>query len=1023
MNKVTFLFISLCLLFLGTFVSTTYAVDWYFDYSGDKITLNSDERNRYYFYCDSTCGTLGFDVENDFYQNKTITWRLKNPSGTVKASGTMCGGCYGLIPDDGFVTNVTGWWYLEVDAVSPSQYYKVWVYYWIPELDTDDRLDFPMTEGGPNPPSKTIEIYNDGPNTTDICSWSATKSGPMSSRITSFTPSSGSGEGEIDVTVNGSGLSASGSPYYLGKITVTAPGCLYSPQDTEIYLTVGYPNRDLSVQSTPITGILISGTPSGPTNYSSARTHNSQVNLTAPATHVAGGIDYEFIRWRKNGADQGSNRNIVFNITANTTCLTEYQIVKRTLNIQSTPVSGVNITGTSSDGTTVSGPTPRNGLSINDNSDISLTAPPTYTVGNTDYHFVRWTVNGSSQGDGVRAITINDINQTTTAIAVYDIDEHMLTVQANPGNLHVNISGTPAGSTTYYSSRNDNSSVHLEAPSTWHEYNTNYDFVRWSLSTTGDQPLGQTTLDFSINSAVTAEAVYVIGKWDLSTSSTSGGSVTTPGEAGPYEYDDNTYAQIIATAEIGYEFAEWMGTGVDAGKVSDPYSDNTTILMDADYSVHAKFAPGPRDVLYVDDDASGYNDGTSWQDAFEDLQDALEKASISGGITHTIKVAQGIYKPDKGTGDRTASFVLLSGVEILGGFGGVTEANPDDREMHYLSVLSGDIGVPQDIGDNSYHVVAGSGTNRSAVLDGFVISGGNANGGTGFREGGGICNNAGSPTISYCLIEDNTALNGGGIYNNSGSVPLLINCIICHNNASTLGGGICNLVNSDAELVNCTVCSNSAGTSGGGMYSAASNPSVKNSILWDNSDSGGSDETGQIHTDSGTAHIDFSCVQGLAGSLGGLGNIAEDPKFVNPSNRDYHLKSEGWHWDTVGQSWNYDRFDTSRCIDAGNPGMQLYDELMPGDVDPVHPEYSMNVRINMGAYGGTWQASLAIPDWAILSDVTNDGIVNLKDYSVLSSIWQNTGSDMPCDFNRNEHVNFGDLTALCDKWLEITIWY
>ena len=76
----------------------------------------------------------------------------------------------------------------------------------------------------------------------------------------------------------------------------------------------------------------------------------------------------------------------------------------------------------------------------------------------------------------------------------------------------------------------------------------------------------------------------------LTTSSSAGGSVTTPGEPGPYTYNQGEVVTIEATPLLGYYFVNWTGTGVDAGKVANPNSPSTTITMDADYSVHANFA-------------------------------------------------------------------------------------------------------------------------------------------------------------------------------------------------------------------------------------------------------------------------------------------------------------------------------------------------------------------------------------------------------------------------------------------------
>jgi hypothetical protein len=75
----------------------------------------------------------------------------------------------------------------------------------------------------------------------------------------------------------------------------------------------------------------------------------------------------------------------------------------------------------------------------------------------------------------------------------------------------------------------------------------------------------------------------------LTSSSTTGGDVTTPGE-GAFSYDNGTNASIIATADAHYHFVNWTGTGVTAGKVASPTSASTTITMDGDYTVVANFA-------------------------------------------------------------------------------------------------------------------------------------------------------------------------------------------------------------------------------------------------------------------------------------------------------------------------------------------------------------------------------------------------------------------------------------------------
>ena len=97
--------------------------------------------------------------------------------------------------------------------------------------------------------------------------------------------------------------------------------------------------------------------------------------------------------------------------------------------------------------------------------------------------------------------------------------------------------------------------------------------------------------------------------------------------------------------------------------------------------------------VYVDDDAAGVtSDGTSWETAFVNLQDALRVASDGD----SIKVAQGLYKPDQGgghtAGNRRASFTLPYGVSLYGGYAGVSGIDPDAHDVEkYASILSGDL--------------------------------------------------------------------------------------------------------------------------------------------------------------------------------------------------------------------------------------------------------------------------------------------------------------------------------------------
>ncbi len=125
-------------------------------------------------------------------------------------------------------------------------------------------------------------------------------------------------------------------------------------------------------------------------------------------------------------------------------------------------------------------------------------------------------------------------------------------------------------------------------------------------------------------------------------------------------------------------------------------------------------------MIYVDTDATGVNDGTSWTDAYVSLSDALDTA----GSGAEIWVAEGTYTPTSGT-DRSETFVMKEDVSIYGGFDGSESTRGARDYSTNTTTLSGDIGTLDDDSDNSYHVLFGA---TGAVLDGFVIQDGNADG-------------------------------------------------------------------------------------------------------------------------------------------------------------------------------------------------------------------------------------------------------------------------------------------------------
>jgi parallel beta-helix repeat protein len=285
----------------------------------------------------------------------------------------------------------------------------------------------------------------------------------------------------------------------------------------------------------------------------------------------------------------------------------------------------------------------------------------------------------------------------------------------------------------------------------------------------------------------------------------------------------------------------------------------------------------------------------------------------------------------------------------------------------------------------------------SPIVTSCIITGNSAN-----NDGGGIFNSYGP--ITNCIITGNSAGgSGGAIFNCRGSIT---NCTITGNSAKYYGGG---LAGCSGPVKNCTITNNSAIYNGGGLSSCKS--PIKNSIIWGN-------WPDQIYGDHIPVAITYSDIQG---GCPGLGNIDADPCFVDTDANDYHLKSEGWSWDVMRHRWTYDDV-TSRCIDAGNPGSPLGNELLSVPDDPNN-EWGRNLRIDMGAYGGTAEASIPPYDWTLLADLTNDGLVDLKDYAFQAAGWLNSADQQPGDLNRDGLIDISDLALLVEDWLGQTTWH
>ena len=396
---------------------------------------------------------------------------------------------------------------------------------------------------------------------------------------------------------------------------------------------------------------------------------------------------------------------------------------------------------------------------------------------------------------------------------------------------------------------------------------------------------------------------------NLTVTSPTGGAINAPGP-GTYTYGWGTVVQLRATPAQGYRFVKWSGS---SDTIADVNAASTSLTMYGNFSVSAVFASETPAIIHVDHYASGANNGNSWANAFTSLKNALNVAKYGDEVW----VAEGVYTPGN---TRTDAFSLKLGVAVYGGFAGTEQSRDQRNWLGNATVLSGDIGIEGNSSDNCYHVfyhTAELDLDETAVLDGFTISGGNANGTGDQLKGGGMYNSGSSPKIVNCVFTGNLALLGAGMYNDAGSSPDISNTVFRGNLASgtgSAGGAIYNNAASIPLVANCTIHGNSAGT-GGGIYNKSSNPRIVNSILWANTAA----VSPQMHSDSSTPFV-YYCNIDQDGFSGANGNMRSDPLFVDAAVGDFHLR------------------EVSPCIDAGDPIEKLtadYDGGLYVTVDSV----------------------------------------------------------------------------------------
>ena len=512
---------------------------------------------------------------------------------------------------------------------------------------------------------------------------------------------------------------------------------------------------------------------------------------------------------------------------------------------------------------------------------------------------------------------------------------------------------------------------------------------------------------------------------------------------------------------VACTFGLWAGAGSAA---ADDCNSNGVPDDQETFGVGAR--------LYVHATAVGTNDGSSWTDALTELEYALCMAENDPNFTE-VWVAEGTYVPLRQTdlGDaRTATFTLLNGVNLYGGFDG-TETTIEERAgLFDQTVLSGDLNGDDDgwsnRGDNSYHVVTAGGLNVSALIDGFTITGGYANSVGPNERGAGVYVEHGSPTIrncrvyrnraiymgagvfvrwsnaqiehsefdenwcdgfggglafswagtgpplvSNCAFSGNRANDGGGLSIDSWGVDLgvVANCLFAGNHVDRHGAAVYAMYNSNWTIVNCTMAGNHT-TETGATYVFEAHPVLVNSAIWGNTGDTQSGEAAQVFLDTNAyIDVDYSCLEGWTGSLGGAGNFDADPLFVqNPDDG-----GDGWNIGDANDDYgDLHLQDGSPCVNVGdNAAAGLPAEDVDGD------QRVQQCRVDVGA-----------DETPYYRDCNDNGVADACDIDT-SGDCNTNGVPDDCDVDPSDPDGDGEVSpdangnGIPDECESIQTWY
>ena len=454
------------------------------------------------------------------------------------------------------------------------------------------------------------------------------------------------------------------------------------------------------------------------------------------------------------------------------------------------------------------------------------------------------------------------------------------------------------------------------------------------------------------------------------------------------------------------------------------------------------------DIIYVDITATGHNNGTCWQDAYNTLTDALHRAANSNcSDAFKIYVAEGTYPPT------TNGYVLPDGMEIYGGFpsGGCSFKNRKPKK--YETILTGlidddefpDVDTLVEMGNNCLidgctitnaheYCIHGNGVNfsvnhcivQNSYDFGIYADRGNLNvAWCTIRNNGttGIYHEGGNYELS---VENSWLLRNGeyGLYTYK-SKPVVMNSIISESSLVERASAGVRMYNPSERpvLQNCTIANNKAE----GVYfdfdredsedpNNPKYPEIVNTILYFNNENGA-----QLKDLNPDLVASYCCIQDCNEVNNNYSNVpgfaylavSADPNIIGvPDPNNYHLASDAF------------------CLDRGNPYLSY-----TGQADYDAETRVLGVSVDIGADEVNPECSEVSNEL----DFNTDGIINLYEFSRFARAWlayePNTpGITDPNDFENWDaecnvetsyspyEINLYDLEVLADNWLWTACW-